>query len=412
MLSTSVGNIGYAEPAVNDPDFVIQKFVSGIGNSPTTMAFVGANDILVLQKDDGKVRLVRDGVLLSKPVLDANVTAVQEQGMLGITAVGSTVYLYFTESDRDGGEALGKRVYRYDWDGNELVNPVLVKDLDEIQTYHNGGAMVTGLDNSVYLVVGDAGHFGKLQNKLRGEPDDTSVILRIAPEGPYYAIGIRNSFGLAVDPFTGRLWDTENGVNDFDEINLVEPGFNSGWDRIMGPANETQLASLPPYEGYTYSDPEFSWQNVVAPTGLTFVKSDEMAEYKNSLFVGGCNNGTLYKFELNDSRDGFIFRDPSLSDKVANMNDPLDEIIFGTGFGCVTDLEIGPDGLLYITSFSHGAIYRMIPKNLVAGGDASLYSDMTLFLIIGIVAASAGIAVFLNRGRKKNNRSRVSQETT
>lgn len=369
------------------------------------MAFVG-NDILVLQKDDGKVRLVRDGVLQGNPALDVSVTPVAEQGMLGITAVGTTIYLYYTESDRDGGEALGKRVYRYDWDGSKLVNPVLVKDLDEIQTYHNGGAMVTGLDDSVYLVVGDAGHFGKLQNKLRGEPDDTSVILQIAPEGPYYAIGIRNSFGLAVDPFTGRLWDTENGVNDFDEINLVESGFNSGWDRIMGPANETQIASLPPFEGYTYSDPEFSWQKVVAPTGLTFVDSDEMAAYRNSLFVGDCINGNLYKFELNDSRDGFVFTGPALSDRVANVDDPLDEIVFGTGFGCITDLEVGPDGLLYITSFSHGAIYRMVPKNLAAG-DADPYSGMAILPIIGAVAASAGIAVFLNRRRRKNRLSRM-----
>ena len=400
----SAGGIASGEPSIKDPDFVIREFVSGIGTSPTTMAFVGDNDILVLVKDDGRVRLIRNGALQGEPILDVSVTAVAEQGMLGITAVNSTIYLYFTESDRDGGEALGKRVYRYDWDGNKLVNPLLVKDLDEIQTYHNGGAMVTDLDNSVYLVVGDAGHFGKLQNKPRGEPDDTSVILRIAPEGPYYAIGIRNSFGLAVDPYSGRLWDTENGDDDFDEINMVEPGFNSGWDRIMGPANESQIASLPPFEGYTYSDPEFTWQKGVAPTALTFVKSDVMAAYGNSLFVGECSQGNLYRFELNDNRDGFVFAEPALSDRLANLNDPLDEIIFGTGFGCITDLEVGPDGLLYITSFSHGAIYRMIPSDMVTAGDANAFPGAVVYPLIGAVAATAGILAFLNRRRKKNNR--------
>jgi glucose/arabinose dehydrogenase len=387
---------------------MVQKFVSGIGNSPTTMSFVERNDILVLQKDDGKVRLVTDGILRSEPVFDVNVASAQEQGLLGITTVGSTVYLYFTASDRDGGQPLGKQVYKYDWNGNMLVNPVLVMDLDEIQSYHVGGAMVTDLDDSVYLVVGDAGHFGKLQNKLSGEPDDTSVILRIAPEGSYYAIGIRNSFGLAVDPLTGRLWDTENGVNDFDEINLVQPGFNSGWDRIMGPANETLISSLPAYDGYSYSDPEFSWQSPVAPTGLTFMKSEALSQYNNSLFVGDCNKGNLYRFVLNESRDGFVFTDPRLSDKVANIDDSLDEIIFGTGFGCVTDLEVGPDGFLYITSFSHGSIYRMIPKAMAITTGPS--TDLTLYAVVPVIAVSIGIAVYLKRRRRKESHFYTSSE--
>jgi hypothetical protein len=51
----------------------------------------------------------------------------------------------------------------------------------------------------------------------------------------YYAYGVRNSFGLAFDPLTGELWDTENGPDSYDEVNLVLPGFNSGWEKIMGP---------------------------------------------------------------------------------------------------------------------------------------------------------------------------------
>ena len=128
---------------------------------------------------------------------------------------------------------------------NRLVNKTLVKDLSQVQTYHNGGAMVTAKNGSVYMVVGDAGSFGKLQNHPTGEPDDTSVIFRLVPPGPYYAIGIRNSFGLTIDPVTGNLWDTENGPDWGDEVNIVPPGFNSGWDVVAGPANKTQLATLP-----------------------------------------------------------------------------------------------------------------------------------------------------------------------
>ncbi len=351
-------------PTVKDQDFVIERFVSGIEKSPTTMAFIG-NDILVLQKQDGKVRLIRDSVLQDKPVLDVSVTSVGEQGMLGIATVGSTVYLYFTESSSDGAEPIAKRVYKYEWNGDELVNPVLIRDLPQTRPYHNGGTMVT-LDGAVYLILGDAGRYGKLQNHKTGEPDDTSVIMRIDKEEPYYAVGIRNSFGLAVDPITGNIWDTENGDDDFDEINLVMPNFNSGWEVIMGPATQEKLSLLPGYEEYVYSDPEFSWQKPVAPTAITFASSEPLAKFKDSVFVGDCIYGNLYKFDLNSDRTEFVFTNPDLQDKVVNIDESLDDIIFGEDFGCITDLEVGPDGLLYIVSLSEGTIFRMIPQSMTA----------------------------------------------
>jgi len=190
---------------------------------------------------------------------------------------------------------------------------------------------------------------------------DTSVILRVDPEGPYYAMGIRNSFGLAIDPITGNLWSTENGDDDFDEINFVPDKFNSGWNKIMGPATESELASLPGYENYVYKDPEFSWVKTVAPVGINFGKFKETNNYDNSLFVGDCNNGNLYKFELNQNRDGFEFSSPDLQDKVVNKNDSMEEIIVGTGFGCITDIERGPDDFLYLISHSDNTIYRILP---------------------------------------------------
>ena len=173
-----------------------------------------------------------------------------------------TVYLYFTEADENG-EQLGNRIYKYEWNGEQLINPVLLKELPS-NNYHNSGAMVTGLDNQVYAVIGDTGKYGPLQNKSLehlyppGTPDymDTSVILRVDPEGPYHAIGIRNSFGLAIDPVNGNLWSTENGDDDFDEINLIPDKFNSGWNHIMGPATETELDTLLGYEDYVYGDPK------------------------------------------------------------------------------------------------------------------------------------------------------------
>lgn len=161
----------------------------------------------------------------------------------------------------------------------------------------------------------------------------------------------------------------------------------------MGPATESDLVNLVDYGDYVYADPKFSWQRTVAPAGLTFIDSGAMSKYKDSLFVGDCNNGNVYRFTLNEERDGFVFADPALSDNVASLDESMSEIIFGEKFGCVTDLDIGPDGLLYITSYSSNAIFRLVPKSMADG-------DGDLFGVVGgnieslyVVAAIAGIGI-------------------
>jgi len=391
----------YAQPSIKDIDLVVQKYVSDICCSPTTMAFIG-NDILVLEKSSGEVHLIRNGVYQNTPVLKENVTSAGEQGMLSIDVVGTKVYLYFTESSYNGGPPLGKRVYSYDWNGEKLVNKTLIKDMPQTQIYHNGGGITTDLNGSVYLIVGDAGRYGKLENHQVGEPDDTGVILRLVPSGPYYAMGIRNSFGLTVDPITGKLWDTENGPDYGDEINIVPPNFNSGWDVLMGPANKTQLAEIPHYKNYVYHDPQFTWEKPVAPTAISFVNSDKLNNYRNSVLVGDCNNGNLYKFELNQNRDGFVFKSPQLQDNVVNIGDSMDEIILGTGFGCLTDIKEGPDGFVYIVSLSEGTIYRLIPKQS-SYQLAELGNYQYLLYVIPAGAAIAFLAYYKKYKTGKTN---------
>jgi glucose/arabinose dehydrogenase len=369
VVGLSSSNIAFGEAAIFPQDLIVEKYVSGLCCSITTMTFVG-EDILILQKDNGQVRLIQDGVLQEKPVLDVNVDFIGEKGMLGITSVGSSVYLYFTEANEDGGESAGNRIYKYEWDGSSLINPILLKELPS-NVSHNGGAMVAGQDGKVFAVIGDTLQYGLLQNKPIDwleekdlEIKDNGVIFQLETKKSYYAMGIRNSFGLAIDPVTGNLWATENGDDNFDEINLIPEKFNSGWIVLMGPATESDLVNIPGYDDYVYQDPKFSWEKSVAPTGLDFAKFNEITNYDNSLFVGDCNNGNIYQFELNENRDGFEFDQPFLQDLVVNENESFDEILVGTGFGCVTDIERGPDGFLYVVSLSEGVIYRIIPKTI------------------------------------------------
>ena len=384
-------------PKILDENYIVEQFVAeGIPNSPTTMTFLG-DDILVLQRYDGIVRLVRDGVLQPEPVLDVSVAKDGERGMLGITSDGSKVYVYFTAADFDAGKAIENRIYRYDWDGKKLVNPVLLKTLPSDNYYHNGGAM-TSFGGQTYAVMGDNGNYGRLQNKDEDWKNNTSVILRIDPPGKYYAMGIRNSFGLTVDPITGNLWDTENGDDSFDEINLVPENFNSGWMKIMGiTENQTIIDSLPKYGDFVYSNPEFAWEKPVCATGIAFSTSEIFAQ-TDRVFVGDCNNGNLYRLELNEQRTGFVFNSPELQDNTLNIDESNEEILFGTGFGAITDVEEGPDGFLYIVSLSNGKIYRILPKEFAhmpeSKGDYPLGEFSEIIVYLGIILVISGVTMY------------------
>lgn len=373
-----------------DPSLKVELFFKGdIIGSATSMSFLGPDDILLLEKNTGKVHRILNGSLQQSPVLQVKVGTEVELGMLGIAISknqqGKTfVFLYYTEANNSG-IVIGNRLYRYELIDNKLVNPLLLLNLPASspivghENNHNGGKVVIGPDNNVYLVVGDVGgRMGNIQNIMRGNsPDGTSGILRVTQEGKsvhngpfgssvpnilYYAYGIRNSFGFDFDPVTGNLWDSENGGIDKDEINYVYPGFNSGWRKAMGMA----LSSFDPnedlfyFEGKgKYSDPEFVWKETVAPTALKFLNSTKLgSEYENTIFVGDVKTGNLYNFKLDATREQLQLS-PPLDDKVADTLQEIQGIIFGKGFGVITDIQVGSDGFLYILGID-GTIYKIV----------------------------------------------------
>jgi aldose sugar dehydrogenase len=442
-------------PTLNDPNLIVETVYQGL-KSPTSMAFLGPDDILVLEKGEGTVQRIINGEILPEPLLQVDVTSKDERGLLGIAIAsqedeenedeenreleesatmttneistiqgGSStsptyVFLFFTEAGELKGDTPGgNRVYKYELvEGNtKLANPTLLLDLPAIpDDSHVGGALQIGPDNHLYLTIGDQRPTAfsrtddpdsqtKAQNYIEGlEPDGRAGILRITQDGEtvgvgggggdnegifgnehplnkYYAIGVKNSFGIDFDPVTGYLWDTENGPTFGDEINLVEPGFNSGWASIQGfwtlddshkkvdevilsPAstNVEEDYSLIDFDGKgKYSSPEFVWD--VAPTGIAFLDSDRLGkQYKNDIFVGDAKYGNLYHFKLNGERTGLLLDGP-LEDKIGSIEElEQQRAIFGHGFGVITDIEVGPDGYLYVLSFGKdGNLYRIVP---------------------------------------------------
>jgi glucose/arabinose dehydrogenase len=231
-------------------------------------------------------------------------------------------------------------------------------------------------------------------------PDGTDGILRITQDGQivddnpplgssdntialslYYAYGMRNTFGMDFDPLTGNLWDTENGNTFGDEINLVNPGFNSGWSQVAGmweagskpgPAIGAD-SNNPPKNLVTfggkgvYRAPEFATLQIIAPTALKFLNSDKLGkQYEDTIFMGDVDYGRLYNFKLDEDRTGLAVDGP-LADKIANTPEDLKEggAVFGQGFGVITDMQVGPDdGHLYIVYLFDliftAAIFKMV----------------------------------------------------
>ena len=488
-------------PAIDDTKLAVSTVVTGL-TTPTTIAFLGPDDFFVLEKNTGRVVRVTHGVAASEAVLDLAVNHASERGLLGIALhpdfdENGWVYLFWTcrtagasadpfvPDDSTCAEApglgedtdvisavplLGNRVDRFHWNGSTLTfdrnlitlrafqadgAPTPPNQGDEAQVArgnHDGGILRFGPDGKLYILYGDQGRRGALQNLEFGptdrvappdstaddqfggpEPDDAhlaGVVLRLNDDGsipsdnPFYAYGaslgtdvgvnlqkvfaygIRNSFGMAFDPIGGALWMQDNGEDAYDELNLVEPGMNGGWIQFMGPADDVaeykEIESTSLHGGETfpnlqqfrwgperiadtedeamdrlfvlpgshYSDPEFTWERVIAPAGIGFVAGRALGpKYEGDLLVGLSVpqplGGPLLRFELKKHQRALTFSDSRLDDLEAENTEEdvlleSESLVLGTGFGVVTDIQTQPDesGVL-VVSLSGGTIYEI-----------------------------------------------------
>lgn len=495
-------------PVLKDHNLSVRTAASGLV-TPIGIAFLGANDWFVIEKNTGEVKRVVNGAVAST-VLDLGVNNASERGLLGIAlhpsfATNHFVYLFWTcqappppaedpffptatecpdmpalGADTDDILAvplLGNRVDRFVWDaaGSTLTfdrnliklrafqndgAPVPPNQGDETQPprgNHDGGVLRFGPDGKLYVFFGDQGRRGQLQNLPSGptatglgptvpddqfggpEPDNahfSGVILRLNDDGsapannPFFAAGasmggevganiqkifaygVRNSFGLAFDPLSGNLWESENGEDAFDELNRIEPGMNGGWIQIQGPLSrvpqyrqiettslhhedfpnlqqfrwppdriattpEEALSRLFVLPGSHFSDPEFAWKLVVPPAAIGFVSGRALGpQYDGDLFVGSADaeedteEGRLFHFNLTGNRRKIAVDEAGLDDRVddnVDFEQPLEsaDLVIGTGFGIVTDIQTGPNGNLFLVSLVDGKVYEISGKSKI-----------------------------------------------
>ena len=395
-------------PILRDSNLKTELIVDKL-KFPSGMEFIGNDDLLVIEKNTGIVKRVTNGKVIAE-LLDLNVAKKSERGLLGIAVLDISktkyadkygpndkfVFLFVTETEnQDDGNILGNRVYRYDFVNGNLINPTLLLDLPYLPgPSHNGGVMRIGPDNNLYIVMGDLNRLkdpsgDTITQNLEGTspPDGRGGVLRITPDGEtvndgftlgneglldkYYGYGVRNSFGIGFDNVTGYLWDTENGSHYGDELNIVKPGFNSGWRQVLGLSSlydeftnkefdRTQLINF--NNNGKYYDPVLTWNDTIAPTTVAFIHSSTLGEeYKDDMLVGGVKNGTILHFDLNKTRTGLQL-EGELSDSLVNKPSEQNSAIFGTGFDIITDIKIDPsDGDLYVLAANskNGKIFKI-----------------------------------------------------
>jgi uncharacterized protein (TIGR03118 family) len=593
-------------PVLLDPNLAVRTVVTGL-TSPTTMAFLGANDFFVLEKATGKVDHAINGVVEATkfdfgggPIANLPVNNNSERGLLGVALSPNfvndhDVFMYWTQSstgtvdpNAQNTPLLGNRVDRFIWnaatstftfDRNIIQLHSFQNDGNNVlgfQGNHNGGIIRFGPDGKLYIVIGDNGRRGWMQNLINGPqgpgqtdenfgsvrggpaPDDahlTGVLLRLNPDGtipgdnPFvgitdalqapvlggsaggigsftsfydqaagtltshiffqglsapaavgqirlddpngpvifsdpgfhtgqtddeftntitaanfvaeplqgiytmadainavlagrayftvytseaseitgqinaldpeittnlhrvFAYGIRNTFGFAFDPLTGKLWLEENGDVSFDRYTIVAPGSNNGWIQADAPAlnadgtlddtaiqedkmievalNGLQQIRWPARNlpdtaqealdrmvvlpGSHYNPSIFSVRAEDPPAGVGFLHSGALgAQYQDAFFAGEARdfgtdareefNGGLFVFHPNADRTGIDFgNDPNIrpSDHVFMNNSDFDlngdtSFLLGTNFGILTDFQTGPDGNLYVVSLTGG----------------------------------------------------------
>ena len=392
-LSSHISNVAFSsedgEIYGNNTKIKIGRVYDGL-NNPTAIAFLGSNDMLVVEQFNNRIMRIVNGQMLDEPVLDLGNTIENMTCMCDIAILQNDdgtsyafVYIYHVGVIEDDGTTIVvDRLYRYNIIKNKLAEPKLIFEIPSSpKAVHDGGKLMIGPDENVYVTIGDIdGYRTNTQNIKNGSlPDGSSGVLRFTQDGEpvnggllgdssplnkYYAYGIRNSFGIDFDPITGNIWITDNGPGVGDELNLVRPGFNGGWKKIMGFSSFDKAFNLTDLEFFNgkgkYYDPLFEWLEPIGVTDLVFVTSDKLGkELEGNLFVADHNSGYLYRFILNQTRTGLLLNG-SLSDGGANNNLERLDAVFAKVDGGITDLDIGPDGLLYIVS-QNGKILRLEP---------------------------------------------------
>lgn len=338
---------------------------------PWSLVFLPDGNMLVTERA-GRLRIVRNGVL--DPQSIAGLPQIHARGLAGLMDVilhpkfVENKLIYFAYS-KPGEKGATLAVARARWEGTALtdVHDIFVADAWVTGTgaadASFGSRLAFGRDGTLFVTSGDrnvaAGgqnpndHLGKIL-RLRDAgtvPPDNPFVGKAGYKPEIYSLGHRNQQGLAIHPLTGALWETEQGPNGGDEINIILPGRNYGWPLVsfgrtyQGP----RQSEVPWREGL--EQPIVFWVPSIATSGMTFYTGDRFPNWKGNVFVGALRTGEI-------PGTGHVER------VVFNAQDEemRREWLLTELHQRIRDVRQGPDGFLYVlTEEEQGALLRIEP---------------------------------------------------
>jgi glucose/arabinose dehydrogenase len=336
---------------------------------PFTLTFLPDAAMLITQRD-GKLRVMRDGKLDPNPVAGGPASfSTGTSGLPGAVhgymdialhpqfAQNRTLYLSYTKP-LDGNRTTFA-VTRARWTGTALAD---ARDIFVAEPGDGGPTpLAFGRDGMLYIATSggnaqDGQNLGGKVLRVRDDgsvPNDNPFVGKEGYRPEIYSLGHRNSLGLAVHPVTGEIWQSENGPNGGDELNIIRAGKNYGWPIVSlgrtypGP---WQAKSAPTHEGY--EPPVVYWTPAIAVSGFTFYTGDRLPGWKGDMFVGGLRTGEI---PGTGKLDRILFNQ--------QMEELRRESLLVDLRQRIRDVQQGPDGLLYvITDEDEGAVLRIEPR--------------------------------------------------
>jgi glucose/arabinose dehydrogenase len=317
---------------------------------------------------EGRLRIIRNGVLDPKPIPGAPAVRVQgRSGLLDIAlhpqfATNRLVYFSYLKPVANQRQA-ALTVARGRFDGSAIT------ELNDIFSCGPGVAgpsrLAWGRDGKLYMTTPSGGNGSSSQdpNSCSGKvlrlnddgtaPGDNPFVGRAGHKPEVYTLGHRNSLGLAVHPVTGEVWQNEMGPNGGDEINILKPGANYGWPIVSLGRTYTGPWQSPTFSKEGFESPVVYWMPSISLSGMTFYTGNKLAKWKGDIFVGGQRTGEI-------PGTGRLDR-ILVNEKLEELR--RESLLVPLGMR-IRDVRQGPDELLYVVvdHDTNGGILRIEPS--------------------------------------------------
>ena len=367
--AASEARSGLAQSHAPSHAYAIETVAEGLDH-PWSLAFLPDGAMLVTERA-GRLRLIRDGVLVPDPVTGVPAVYAESQGGLMEIALGpdfaetGTVFLSYASG---GPAANATALFRARFDGARLVDgeTVFTARPDKDTAAHYGGRIALLDDGTLLLTLGDGFVYREDSQRL---DNHLGTIVRLNPDGSapsdnpvfdadgalaeIFSYGHRNVQGIVVDAETGRIWSHEHGPQGGDELNVIVAGANYGWP-IATSGIDYSGARISPFSSHDgFAAPEREWSPSIAPAGLALYDGDRFPSWSGDLFIAALAARDVRRIDLE-------------GDTVVG-----EEILFAELGERIRDVRVGPDGFLYLlTDAEQGRVLRVVPAatDAAAGG--------------------------------------------